>query len=105
MGSTHSQERRLKKDLPVIPENTDICERNEVLAQIQFIDNTLVAADVNTSAQHMHGGLDRGIDCDLRDNVGEYLAFIIIIKAHITSLWVPLISLQINICKHFFNNQ
>jgi hypothetical protein len=40
---------------------------------------------VNPAAQHMRGGLDRGIDGDLGYNVCKYLALIVIFDGHITS--------------------
>src|SRR5258706_12896059 len=82
MRSTYSQKRRLKNCLPISAQHTYICERNKILVHIKLIDNPLIPADMNTAAQHMHRRLNCGINRDLRDNVGEDLSFVIIIKTH-----------------------
>jgi hypothetical protein len=86
MVSPHCQERRLKQHLPVRRQDTHIGDSQETLIPVQFVNETLIPADMYTPAQHVRSGLDGGMDRDFGHKISEDFSPVIVFKTHGTSL-------------------
>ena len=80
MRTPHCKEWRLKERLSVRSQHAYIGHRQKFFIEIQFILDALIPADVKMPADQMRGRLDGGLDGDLRYNIGENLAFFIILN-------------------------
>ena len=85
MRTVYGKEGRLEERLSLCVKHVDICHCDEIFVLVEFILDALIPADVDPSAQQVHGRLNGGLHGYLGNDIRKDLALLVIFNGHIAS--------------------